>query len=247
MRRLIASAVRRGLAPLGLELRRTPTEHVWGVDPFADQRELLRVTDVRTVFDLGANLGQTTTRYRELFPAATIHAFEPFPDSFEGLRQAHSDAPAVHCHQLAVADRAGKRTFHTNQSHYTNSLLAPAADAASIVGHGLMEPVGQVEVDAVRLDEFCTAQKIDRIDVLKIDVQGGEGLVLEGAGGLLKAKAISLIYSEVLFAPMYAGQANLWDVHRTLDGAGYRLFGLYNVVHLGREGVAWADVIYLPK
>jgi FkbM family methyltransferase len=247
IRWFLGSLLRRGLAPLGFELRRRPVGHVWGADPFADQRELLGANDVRSIFDIGANCGQTTAKYRELFPAADIHAFEPFPDSLAQFQRAHADSPRVHTHPLAVADRAGRRTFHLNESHYTNSLLPSAADAGRFVGPGLLGTVGRIEVETVSLDGFCADRCIERIDILKIDVQGGEGLVLAGASGLLAAKTVRLIYSEVQFAPMYAGQANLWDVHSALDRTGYQLFGLYNVVHAGKEGIAWADVVYLPK
>jgi FkbM family methyltransferase len=240
-------SVRRTLGAFGFELRRRAAGHCWGADPYADQWELLAGADVRTVFDVGANIGQTTAVNRGLFPGATVHAFEPFPDTFAELTRNTAASPAVRPHRLALADQAGRVAFHANRSHYTNSLLPPAGAAERYVGPGLMEPVCQLEVDAVRLDDFCRDQRIDRIDVLKIDVQGGEALVLKGGAGMLAARAVRLVCLEVLFAPMYAGQAFFRDVDLLLGQAGYCLFGLYNAVYSGRDGMAWADAIYLPK
>ena len=47
------------------------------------QHTLLNGIEVQTIFDVGAWIGNSGVAYREHFPKATVHAFEPFPDSFE--------------------------------------------------------------------------------------------------------------------------------------------------------------------
>jgi len=54
-------------------------------DSFCDQLTLVTPAEVRTIFDIGANIGQTSAVYANLFPEAVIYAFEPFPDPFEQL------------------------------------------------------------------------------------------------------------------------------------------------------------------
>lgn len=246
MRRVIKKLIDHLLGAAGFELRRKPVHHCWGASAFADQVEVLKGTDVATILDVGANLGQTTSIYRDLFPSAVIHAFEPCSSSYEGLQRAYASCPRVLPRAYAVADHCGKRHLHNNRSHYTNSLLPSAQSAHKFVGPGLMDTIGSSQVDTITIDAYCQEQDIARIDILKIDTQGAEGLVLAGAQRMLQSHAIRLIYSEVQLAPMYIGQSTLWDCQQILEQHGYRLFGIYNLAHAGREGLAWADVIYLP-
>ena len=53
-------------------------------DAFIEQRRLIDKEAI-TIFDVGAHFGSITARYRELFPEATVYAFEQFPDSFSKL------------------------------------------------------------------------------------------------------------------------------------------------------------------
>jgi hypothetical protein len=62
----------------------------------------------------------------------------------------------------------------------------------------------------------------------------------------LARKAIRVIYLEVAFAPLYEGQWDFCDVTQILDRHGYRVFGLYNLVHEDR-GLAWGDAIFRPS
>jgi len=197
------------------------------------------------VMDVGANVGDSVHRYRALFPAATIHAFEPFPDVHRRLVERFTADPHVCPHQRAVADAAGLRRLYFNDVHETNSLLPlnPASVAwAGASAHGLDRTV---DVPSVTLDQFCTAEGLGRIDLLKMDIQGGEAMALEGAAGLLERGAVRLIYLEVLFAPLYDGQAYFCDVTRILNRHGYRIFGLYNLVQEER-GLGWGDAIFRP-
>jgi hypothetical protein len=101
-------------------------------------------------------------------------------------------------------------------------------------------------VPALTLDEFCDAEGLSGIDLLKMDIQGGEGMALEGAARLLARKAVRVIYLEVEFAPLYVGQAYFCDITRILNRHGYQLFGLYNLMHEER-GLGWGDAIFRPS
>lgn len=246
VRHWLKSSMTRLLSPLGYEVRRTPKGHRWGIDAYDDQVALLGDRDVRMIFDVGANLGQTATRYRQLFPKATVHSFEPFPQSFSELKATAVALSNIVPHQLAATNRRGAATLFSNKSHYTNSLLPTDPQLADYVDRDLATTIGEVSVRTERLDDFCLERGIVHLDILKIDVQGGEGEALEGASRLLSGRCIDLVFTEVLFAPMYVGQASVWDVQRLLASHGYWLFGLYEMVHTGPHGLAWADAIFLP-
>ncbi len=241
----VKKVAKRLLRLLGYELRRLPKHHVYGADAYADQKALLSGRGVRTIFDVGANVGQTAARYRILFPTADIHCFEPFEESFRGLCENFRGCAAIHPHRLAVTGTAGTREFFCNEGPLTNSLLPSAAGWRKHIGQELMATREVVPVPAVCLDDFCSQENIDHIDLLKMDIQGGELMALHGAASLLKNRAISLIYAEVNFAALYEGQAEFDELLRFLAGYGYSLFGLYNLSHGENSALAWCDAIFI--
>ena len=94
------------------------------------------------------------------------------------------------------------------------------------------------------LDTFCKDEQIERIDLLKMDVQGGELGILQGARQLLAQKKIAVIYSEVFFVPMYQNQplfgCSELAPHR------YSLHYAYNFVFNGRSGRLFsADALFV--
>jgi len=230
----------------GFEIRRRTDQLRLTTDAFFAQTRLVVPDQAATIFDLGANLGQTARTYLELYPRSAIHSFEPFPDAFRELEHLASSEPRLHAHRFAVAESGGTRTLHTNKHSATNSLLVNAATADEIVGiPGLMNPVGAIDVDVVTLDGFCSEHGIERIDILKMDIQGSELMALRGAEHLLRGRRIGLIYTEVLFGTLYEGQADFSDLSIHLRDRGYRLFGLYQPTHNAAGRLGWADAIFV--
>lgn len=229
----------------GLEVRRTGRG--FHADAFEDQKILLegQGRPVRTILDLGANVGQTARHYRSLFPEADIHSFEPFEPSFRELARALGDDPRFHPERLAVADVEGSRRFFANRESVTNSLLPTDPRATEAVVSTMIETVATLEVPTTTLDAYRESRGLDTISILKMDIQGGELLALQGASRLLEERAIDLIYAEVLFAPQYEGQADFCQVRRCLADFGYDLYMLYDLSAGRNSLLAWADAIFL--
>jgi FkbM family methyltransferase len=246
MNHIVRKALSAPFEALGYQVRRKQPLW-WGQDPYLDQQRLLHAPDVRVVMDIGANVGDTVQQYRTIFPSATIHAFEPFPEVYRRLVERFAADPVVHPHQAAVADASGTRRFYVNEAHATNSLLPIDRTSGDRAQAGAARgPDTAVDVPAITLDAFCAAEGLTGIDLLKMDIQGGEGMALEGAAGLLARRAVRVIYLEVLFAPLYEGQAYFCDITRILNRHGYRVSGLYNLVHDDR-GLGWGDAIFRPS
>jgi FkbM family methyltransferase len=214
-------------------------------DPFLVTQSLIR-RPAPTIFDVGAHVGETASRYRALFPDALIHSFEPSPTSAERLAAAFRDDDRVTVHAAAVSDATGVAKLHVNRAAVTNSLLASDARAANYWGSGLVDTQSEVAVATVSLDDFCRERRIERVDVLKIDVQGAEYAVLAGAKELLARHAIDLIYMEMIMAPHYVGQRKYHHYLTSLDALGYQLFDLFN---LGRRDgrLIQSDGIFLAS
>lgn len=135
-------------------------------------------------FDVGSNVGLVTFQVAQRRPDARIVAFEANPAAVAGWRRnrrlSASDQVAVE--PAAVSDSVGVVTVH-----------APSID----LGAGRVQATGDGEpVPATALDAYCDAHGIDRIDVLKVDVEGSEPDVLEGSRGLLTSGRIRALIIE---------------------------------------------------
>lgn len=221
MRKLLKSFVRR------YRKRRNLRLGLKSRDPFVIMRELMG-GDTRTIFDVGAHVGLVATRFRELFPEATIHCFEPFPESFQALGQAVDTLDRIELHRVAVASTNGQAEFSVNENSATNSLLASDDRAAVYWRADTPRTVGTLSVPTVSADAFAAERSISRIDILKLDVQGGEYDVLLGARDLLDRQAVGLIYMELIVAPTYVGQHRMREYLELFDAVGYELFDLFN-------------------
>lgn len=241
MKALVKQAARRA----GVRLERIVDPRFPG-DPFEEQRELLSRLDraVETILDVGAYQGETVARYRGLFPGATVHAFEPFPDSFRALEERFGDDPKVRLYNVAVADAPGERTFHVNALAATNSLL-PRPEGGKRYYPDAARPEGTIEVEVTTLDAILAREGIERVDALKLDIQGGELLALAGAANALAAGRIALIQSECMFVPHYAGGPLLHELWSALAGHRFTLFALYDLLRAANGQLRFGDAVFV--
>ncbi len=200
-------------------------------DPFYVTANLIQSQEP-VIFDVGSHVGETAARYRALFPRALIHSFEPFPASFERLESTFSADARIVPHNVAVAEKTGEAMLKVNRASVTNSLLESDRRGDNYWGENLLETEREIGVKTLALDDFCREQRIEHVDVLKIDVQGAEYAVLAGARGLLARQAVDLVYIEMIIAPSYVGQHKYHSYLTSLDALGYQLFDLFN---LGRR------------
>jgi FkbM family methyltransferase len=210
-------------------------------DAFDVQKELSGKRPVSMIFDVGANRGDITEKYLELFPAATIHGFEPFPGTFDVFRERFENNRSVHCHSLAVSDSERVTQLYVNRNVDTNSLLKPKE--AGLSSDVLVENKSIIDIRTTTLDLFCSQNKIDRIDILKLDIQGGELGALKGAEQLLKENRVGLIYSETYFVEQYEAQPLFHEISSYLHKFGFYLQDIYSPIY-GNGNLAWADVIF---
>jgi len=212
-------------------------------DAFSIQKELLGC-EAKVVFDVGANRGDVTASYRNYFPEAEIFAFEPFPGSLDVLRGKHAGDKKVYPFQLALAEEAGEKTLYVNQNADTNSLLP--SQETGLSSDQQVKNISTISVKTETLDNFCREKSIATIDILKMDIQGGEWAALGGAAQLLQEKKIGLIYSEVYFVEQYKDQPLFHDISKLLHRYGYYLQDLYSPIY-GNGCIAWGDAIFIPR
>jgi FkbM family methyltransferase len=143
-----------------------------------------------TVFDVGANAGQWAREAAQILQLGAIHCFEPSPRAVAELRRnvRHS---ALRVHNFALGDRDGEASLFSDEpGSQLSSLYKRRLDHH---GHHFEE---EATVPIKRLDSFCAEAGIRRVDLLKLDTEGGELAVLRGAGRMLTEGSIEAIQFE---------------------------------------------------
>ncbi len=199
----------------------------------SDDDQQSAVPDAKTIFDVGANVGQSARTYRKLFPTSQIWSFEPVPSTYESLCDSLSDA-SFHPIPIALSDQIGMTTLNIGSESITNSLLKRDSHTGRTV-----------EVPTDTIDHFCCEHNIDAIDILKVDVEGAEGRVFKGAQGMLSRGKIRSVFVEVYFDPVYEGMPLMWDLHDQLCKFRFRLHGLYSLFRGGNGCLTFGNALYL--
>jgi FkbM family methyltransferase len=215
-----------------------------GKNVFVDLQRL--APDAMTVIDVGAYTGDTVEIFRALWPQAEIYALEPTPSTFATLTAAWGSDSRVIPRQVALSDYDGTGVLHEHAEGAANALQPFVATVAAL-GHPARRPIGTTTVPCQRLDTFCRTAGLTQIDVLKMDAQGSEARILDGAAALLAARAIRVIILEVLFVPRYVGQGEVEDLLTRLRSHGYTVYDWYNFAYDEPTGqVLFGDAIFLP-
>jgi FkbM family methyltransferase len=213
------------------------------IDPYKIQKDLVGHKKDLCIFDVGAHYGETAVKYKAVFPDAKIYSFEPFPEAAKAFSLRTGAYSSIKLFELAFSSKTGESEFNVNSSDATNSLLN-SAQTNSWVDDAIKHDYA-ITVNTDTIDNFCERQKVNIIDILKLDVQGAELLVLEGAANMLASNRIKMIFSEVEFIEVYKNQPLFHDVTVFLEKYDYKLFGLYDTHLLENGQIAWCDAVYL--
>ncbi len=168
--------------------KRYPRGHVFPLD-------IARLTADRPlnmILDIGANVGQTATEFARWFPQATIHSFEPVAANFQQLKQRVAGSARITAHHAACGSKSGTQFIRYGAHHHLHTLAGSVAGADSDVA----SPADGETVHVTTVDEFCSQQRIDKIDLLKTDTEGYDLEVLRGAESLLSRGAVRFIFVE---------------------------------------------------
>jgi len=172
-------------------------------------------------FDVGANVGAFTCAMASL--GAQVHAFEPVPETFCRLKNNVKSNGLLHRVQLnclAVGREAGMVKFHIEEhSAATNRMARPDDVAAGAATSTQL-------VATVSLDDYCRHQGIERIDLLKLDVEGMEPLALQGARSFLQGRRIAALLVEICPVNLKGLGLAVNDLCREFEAVGYTPYEL---------------------
>lgn len=183
------------------------------------------ISDHPVLFDVGANVGSYTHVLQKHFDAnAKIYAFEPSSRTFEKLQNNIGSSENVHLFQHGFGEKKSSLTLYFNPEKST---------LASVYNRNLehfgMALDASEEIHLETIDGFCKEQNIDTIDFLKIDVEGHETSVLNGAEAMLSDKKIQFIQFEF-------GGCNI-DSRTFFQDFFYRLKDHYTLYRIVQDGL----------
>jgi FkbM family methyltransferase len=155
-------------------------------------------------------------------PHGQVHAFEASCDTFGRLKTVCelTNRKNVILNRGAVADREGVAKLHVYDDEHSswNSFAERPLQSYGID----LDPVSIEEVPAVTIDAYCERNGIPRIDLLKVDVEGAEYQVLQGARHLLSSQKILCCVFEFGQTTFDMGN-NPADIEAYLGGLGYQI------------------------
>ena len=195
-------------------------------------RQLLHHLGVTCVLDVGAHKGEFARFLRhDVAFRGLIVSFEPTPSTFSELRAAFSDDPDWKGYRYALGDKSGSATLHVMAASAFNSLLRPSALASD----DFPEPMREVrsdEVEVRRLDEVLDSiigSDKGRL-FLKVDAQGADLAIIEGASGV--HSRIAAVQAEVPVLPIYEGAPLLPRFVQRMSELGFELAGAFPVTSI---------------
>lgn len=143
------------------------------------------------LFDVGAHTGEYTLLFKRRFPQARVFCFEPSQENFARLGQSTAALSGVDCRRCALGKEAGEATLYRDQAVSSLASLTKRRLAHYAIAMEIEETVAVTTVD-----RFLREQGIAYIDLMKIDVEGHELDVLEGAAESLGAGRIGVVQFE---------------------------------------------------
>jgi FkbM family methyltransferase len=212
-----------------------------GADLNVDIHKLIKYGPLKTMFDVGANIGQTWEWFRDNEPGAKIYCFEPVSETFGVLKKKTEKDKNCIAENIALGDVAGEKKIKLfRESSPLNSLKD------ELMNWDTNSRVETIKVET--LNDYCLKNGITKIDFLKIDTEGYELNVLEGAKNMLHNAGISFIYCEIGILKRNIRNTNFAELTEWLATKNYHFFGLYQLVSSGwKEGDYFGNALYVHK
>ena len=182
------------------------------------------------ILEVGANVGQSTAEFFQVFPNARVFCFEPEPRAIEQFKR-NIQSPQVTLVETAIGQHNGTVTF--NQSNGDGN-FAEWNQSGSIRAPKLVTEVWPmvtfpttIEVPIMRLDDWAIQNGIQLVDFIWADVQGAESDLIAGAQNTLSYT--KYFYTEFGTTEWYEGQATLEDICSSVYDLGLVLLGKFEI------------------
>jgi len=204
----------------------------------------LRGRDIRYIIDVGANIGQFAMEAHRAFSKAVFLCFEPIPEVASRL-EANVLAMKIRAHveRMALSDKVGKALFRVHVDHSTSSSLLETThhtrDLYPKTARQRSIDVRTSTLDAVMANyDTSSCHEI----LLKLDTQGNEVKILEGAVNSLSF--IDHVMIEVNIDILYKGQASFIEIHKIMSRYGFHYAGALSSAYGNNGQLIFFDALF---
>ena len=205
------------------------------IDRYYHQKKILdflKNFKIKTIFDVGAHKGEFLKLIKKIENFEKIYSFEPQKKIYQNLNLL-SVENKIFCFNLALGNNNEIRNLKINKKSSTSTFseiddlsLWYKIKSFIVGGSPKSSFIYEEKVNVMKLDDFCDDYKISNIDLLKIDTEGHEKQVLEGALNLIKEKKIKYILLEFQLSNMYNNYSTN-DLENFLDNCNFKLLKKY--------------------
>jgi len=189
------------------------------------RKKLLAYHKVSKIIDVGANIGQYAMLTRKLGFKGEIISFEPGLSEFNRLLKNSEKDKNWKIYNLALGSREEKSTINISRNSYSSSMLEVLTSLTSCSPDS--EFIKKESINVTTLDSLFS-DLVDKNDVvfLKIDVQGAEKQVIQGAKESLKK--IKGIQIEMSLEELYKEETLFLEMIEILKNLGFNLYSIEN-------------------
>ena len=204
-------------------------------------------------FDVGANIGQTIERFLKIYNNPNIHSFEPTPELSDQLRIKYKDFKNIKINNCGLGNTNNKLIFNSYKSPVLNSFIPIRKKSKFEQSRMLVSKSSdkdfekKIEVNVTTIDKYCEDNQISYIDLLKIETQGFEDKVLEGAQNLLKKNKVLIIELSLIFGVAYNKTLSFYDVEKFLNLYNYKLIAISDPGNIISHSSYQTNLIYVNE
>tara|TARA_B100000902_G_scaffold281170_1_gene267059 strand:- start:307 stop:1128 length:822 start_codon:yes stop_codon:yes gene_type:complete len=180
-----------------------------------------------------------------------FYIFEPNEDIIENIKDKNIKNSKIY--QIGIGNKVEKKNFFKHQSVTMNSHRSSFLKTGpEFFNRYKKYPIEEVSCDIDTLDNFVQTNNIEYIHFLKIDTQGYNEEVIEGAKKLIEQNKIGIIYSELILGKLYSKEETFYNFEKYLKD-NYILYGIdHGDYHIQVRSRRYSndfniDVFYLNK
>ena len=204
------------------------------------------------IFDVGANDGESIERFKKIFSKSKIYSFEPDDNAFQRLKKNYYNKENIEIFDFGISNRDGNQQFYSYDHDKISSLMQLDANSKLFKSRKIAKNSGEdfeklKDIKILKLDSFVKDKNIPRINILKIDVQGYEPEVIEGAKYLIENNKIDIIEMEIILGYGYSKSISFYDIEKNFIKQEYKLAAINydsNIISYSNYQI---DVIYVSK
>ena len=193
-------------------------------------------------FDIGANIGETTLNFAQLAKNGKVYSFEPVPFLYERLKTnvGLNTFKNIELHNLAISDNSDDLFFEAPKNRNSSGISLTKENSNT-----------SMRVASNTLDEFVSSKQIEKIDFIKIDVEGFENYVINGAKQTLK-KFKPMLFVEIdnryLIPKNTSEKKLLTQLQQEFSYTLYRIHGLEKIkINTIEDSGQHYDVLCAPE